>query len=143
MASSLSLFSDVSPMGPFLSRNSCDGARSLCKLPPQQTQPRIGGQRDTRIPLMTGYKMRRIQVRLEKLGRLFPEKPVVTPEQDIRQATFQQMSCEDLITMRRMIKAGRLQASNEREAQAVAAYRSAVEKVIRLTEGSSKRKTTT
>ena len=89
---------------------------------------------------MTGYKMRRIQVRLEKLAKLFPEMPVVTPEQDIRRATFQQMSCEDLMTLRRMIKAGRLQASNERESQAVAAYRSAVERVIRLTGGSSKRK---
>jgi hypothetical protein len=92
-----------------------------------------------RVPRMTGYKMRRIQVRLEKLGKLFPEKPVVTPEQDIRRATVQQMSCEDLMTLRRMIKAGRLQASNERESQAVAAYRSAVERVIRLTGGSSKR----
>ena len=91
------------------------------------------------VPRMTGYKMRRIQVRLEKLGKLFPEKPVVTPEQAIRRATVQQMSCEDLMTLRRMIKAGRLQASNERESQAVAAYRSAVERVIRLTGGSSKR----
>jgi hypothetical protein len=81
---------------------------------------------------MTGYKMRRIQVRLEKLGKLFPATPVITPEQDIRRATFQQMSCEDLMTLRRMIKAGRLQASNERESQVVAAYRSAVERVIRF-----------
>jgi len=39
--------------------------------------------------------------------------------------------------------ATRDRASTERESQAVAAYRSAVEKVIRLTEGSSKRKTST
>ena len=36
-----------------------------------------------RVPRMTGYKMRRIQVRLEKLGKLFPATPVVTPEQAI------------------------------------------------------------
>jgi hypothetical protein len=101
---------------------------------------RGAGRNETpRVPPMTGYKMRRIQVRLEKLGKLFPEKPVVTPEQAIRRATVQQMSCEDLMTLRRMIKAGRLQASNERESQAVAAYRSAVERVIRLAGGSSKR----
>ena len=89
---------------------------------------------------MTGYKMRRIQVRLEKLGRLFPEKPVVTPEQAISRAAVQQMSGEDLMVLRRMIKAGRpLLASNERESEAVAAYRSAVVAAIRLTGGSSKR----
>ena len=43
------------------------------------------------------------------------------------------MSGEDLMVLRRMIKAGRLLvASNERESQAVAAYRSAVERVIRV-----------
>jgi hypothetical protein len=88
---------------------------------------------------MTGYKMRRIQVRLEKLGKLFPATPVVTPEQAISRAAVQQMSGEDLMVLRRMIIAGRqLQASSEREALAVAAYRSAVES-IRLTDGSSKR----
>ena len=93
---------------------------------------------------MTTDKMRRIHSRLEKLGKLFPAKPVVTPEQAISRAAVQQMSGEDLMTLRRMIKAGRpLRASNERESEAVAAYRSAVEKVIRLMEGSSKRKTTT
>ena len=96
------------------------------------------------VPLMTGYKMRRIQVRLEKLGKLFPATPLVTPEQAISRAAVHQMSGEDLMVLRRMIKAGRpLLASTERESQAVAAYRSAVEKVIRLTEGSSKWKTTT
>jgi hypothetical protein len=93
---------------------------------------------------MTGYKMRRIQVRLEKLGKLFPEKPVITQKQAISHAAVQQMSGEDLMVLRRMIIAGRpLLASTERESQAVAAYSSAVEKVIRLTEGSSKRKSTT
>ena len=93
---------------------------------------------------MTEYRMRRIQVRLEKLGKLFPATPLVTPEQAISRAAVHQMSGEDLMVLRRMIKAGRpLLASTERESQAVAAYRSAVEKVIRLTEGSSKRKTTT
>ena len=88
--------------------------------------------------------MRRIQVRLEKLSQLFPEKPVITRKQAISHAAVQQMSGEDLMVLRRMIIAGRqLQASSEREALAVAAYRSAVEKVIRLTESSSKRKTTT
>ena len=82
---------------------------------------------------MTGYKMRRIQVRLEKLSQLFPEKPVITRKQAISHAAVQQMSGEDLMVLRRMIKAGRLQASNERESQAVAAYCSAVERVIRLT----------
>ena len=97
-----------------------------------------------RVPRMTGTRMRRIQVRLEKLGKLFPEKPVITQKQAISHAAVQQMSGEDLMVLRRMIIAGRqLQASSEREALAVAAYRSAVEKVIRLTEGSSKRKTTT
>src|SRR5882757_4694223 len=91
---------------------------------------------------MTGYKMRRIQVRLEKLGKLFPAKPLNTPEQAINLEVLQQMSGDDLMVLRRMIKAGRLQASNERESQAVAAHRSAVEKVIRLT-GWSKRKTAT
>jgi len=82
---------------------------------------------------MTGYKMRRIQVRLEKLGKLFPAKPVIAQKQAISHAAVQQMSGEDLMVLRRMIIAGRqLQASSEREAQAVAAYRSAVEKVIRL-----------
>ena len=89
---------------------------------------------------MTGYKMRRIQVRLEKLGKLFPATPVVTPEQAISRAAVQQMSGEDLMVLRRMIKAGRpLLASNERESEAVAAYRSAVVAAIRLTGGSSKR----
>ena len=93
---------------------------------------------------MTTDKMRRIHSRLEKLGKLFPAQPVVTPEQAISLAAVQQMSGEDLMVLRRMIIAGRqLQASSEREALAVAAYRSGVEKVIRLTEGSSKRKTTT
>ena len=56
-----------------------------------------------------------------------------------RRLVLQQMSGEDLMVLRRMIIAGRqLQASNERESQAVAAYRSAVERVIRLTGGSSK-----
>ena len=88
---------------------------------------------------MTGYKMRRIQVRLEKLGKRFPEKPVITPEQAISNAAVQQMSGEDLMVLRRMIIAGRpLLPSTERETEAVAAYRSAVEKVIRLTDGSSK-----
>ena len=77
---------------------------------------------------MTGFKMRRIQVRLEKLGKRFPEKPVITPEQAISNAAVQQMSGDDLMVLRRMIIAGRqLRASNERESQAVAAYRSAVE----------------
>ena len=90
---------------------------------------------------MTGY-MRRIQVRLEKLGKLFPEKPVITQKQAINHAAVQQMSGEDLMVLRRMIIAGRqLQPSTEREFQAVTAYRSAVEKVIRLTDGSSKRLT--
>ena len=84
--------------------------------------------------------MRRIQVRLEKLGKLFPAKPLNTPEQAINLEVLQQMSGDDLMVLRRMIKAGRLQASNERESQAVAAHRSAVEKVIRLTGGGSKRK---
>jgi hypothetical protein len=76
--------------------------------------------------------MRRIQVRLEKLSKLFPEKPVITREQAISDAAVQQMSGEDLMVLRRMIIAGRqLQASSEREALAVAAYRSAVERVIR------------
>ena len=93
---------------------------------------------------MTGDKMRRIHSRLEKLGKLFPAKPVVTPEQSISLSAVQQMSGEDLMVLRRMIKAGRpLLASTERESQAVAAYRSAIEKVIRLTEGSSKWKTST
>ena len=88
---------------------------------------------------MTGYKMRRIQVRLEKLGKLFPEKPVITRKQAISHAAVQQMSGEDLMVLRRMIKAGRpLQASSERESQAVAAYRSAVERVIRVTNGNPK-----
>ena len=88
---------------------------------------------------MNGYKMRRIQVRLEKLGKLFPEKPVITRKQAISHAAVQQMSGEDLMVLRRMIIAGRpLLPSTEREFQAVAAYRSAVEKVIRLTDGSSK-----
>jgi hypothetical protein len=90
---------------------------------------------------MTGYKMRRIQVRLEKLGKLFPATtPVVTPQQAISHAAVQQMSGEDLMVLRRMIIAGRqLQASSEQEAQAVAAYRSAVERAIRLTDGTSRR----
>ena len=88
--------------------------------------------------------MRRIQVRLEKLGKLFPEKPVITQKQAISHAAVQQMSGEDLMVLRRMIIAGRpLLPSTERETEAVAAYRSAVEKVIRLTEGSSKRKSST
>ena len=74
--------------------------------------------------------MRRIQVRLEKLGKLFPATPVVTLQQAISRAAVQQMSGEDLMVLRRMIIAGRqLRASNERESQAVAAYRSAVEAV--------------
>ena len=105
---------------------------------------RSGRNETPRISRMTAQKMRRIQVRLEKLGKLFPEKPVITRKQAISHAAVQQMSGEDLMVLRRMIIAGRqLQASSEREALAVAAYRSAVEKVIRLTEGSSKRKTTT
>jgi hypothetical protein len=76
--------------------------------------------------------MRRIQVRLEKLSKLFPEKPVINREQAISDAAVQQMSGEDLIVLRRMIIAGRqLRASSERETLAVAAYRSAVERVIR------------
>ena len=95
-----------------------------------------------RVPRITGYKMRRIQVRLEKLGKLFPEKPVITRKQAISHAAVQQMSGEDLMVLRRMIIAGRqLQASSEREALAVAAYRSAVES-IRLTDGSTKREKT-
>ena len=93
-----------------------------------------------RVPRMTGYKMRRIQDRLEKLGKLFPATPVVRPEQAISLAAVQQMSGEDLMVLRRMIKAGRpLLASNERESEAVSAYRSAVVAAIRLTGGSSKR----
>src|ERR1700719_3727444 len=88
--------------------------------------------------------MRRIQVRLKKLGKLFPATPVVTPEQAISHAAVQQMAGEDLMVLRRMIKAGRpLLASTEPESQEVAAFRSAVGKVIRLSESSSKRKTTT
>ena len=86
---------------------------------------------------MTTDKMRRIHSRLDKL---FPAKPVVTPEQAISLVAGQQMSGEDLMVLRRMIKAGRpLLASNERESEAVAAYRSAVVAAIRLTGGSSKR----
>ena len=72
--------------------------------------------------------MRRIHVRLEKLRQRFPEKPVITQKEAITHAEMQQTSGEDLIVLRRMIIAGRqLRASNERESQAVAAYRSAVE----------------
>jgi hypothetical protein len=78
---------------------------------------------------MTGDNMRRIHVRLEKLRQRFPEKPVITPEQAICNAAVQQMSVEDLLVLRRMIKAGQLRASNERESQAVTAYRSAVKAV--------------
>jgi putative transposase len=53
---------------------------------------------------MTGYKMRRIQVRLEKLGKLFPEKPVITQKQAISHAAVQQMSGEDLMVLRRIIQ---------------------------------------
>src|SRR6202051_120075 len=75
------------------------------------------------------------EVRLEKLGKLFPEKPVITRKQAISHAAVQQMSGEDLMVLRRMIIAGRpLLPSTERESEAVAAYRSAIEKVIRLTE---------
>jgi hypothetical protein len=91
-----------------------------------------GSNGTPRVPRTIAYNMRRIQVRLEKLSKLFSEKPVIAREQAISGAAVQQMSGEDLIVLRRMIIAGRqLQASSEREALAVAAYRSAVERVIR------------
>jgi hypothetical protein len=86
-----------------------------------------------------GIKMPRIQVRLEKLGKLFPEKPVVTQKQTISHAAGATDSGKDLMVLRCMIKAGRaLQSSSEQKILAVAAYRSGVEKVIRLTAGNSK-----
>src|SRR4051794_23322844 len=86
-----------------------------------------GSNGTARVARTTGYNMRRIQVRLEKLSKLFPEKPVISREQAIGDAAVQQMSGEDLMVLRRMIIAGRqLQGSSEREALAVAAYHSAV-----------------
>jgi hypothetical protein len=54
-----------------------------------------GSNGTPRVPRTTGYNMRRIQVRLEKLSKLFPEKPVITREQAISHAAVQQMSGED------------------------------------------------
>jgi hypothetical protein len=79
--------------------------------------------------------MRQIQSRIEKLAAILcTVKPSPTPEQAVRRMALQQMSGEDLMVLRSIIKAGRpLIASTERESQAIGAYRSAVEKAIALT----------
>ena len=79
--------------------------------------------------------MRQIQSRIEKLeAMLFTMKPRPTPEEAVSQMALQQMSGEDLMVLRRIIKAGGpLLASTERESRAIGAYRSAVERAIRGT----------
>jgi hypothetical protein len=76
--------------------------------------------------------MRQIQRRIEKLEMLFPVKPTPTPEQAVSQMALQQISGEDLMVLRSIIKAGRSLPSTERESQAVAAFRSAVERATGL-----------
>jgi hypothetical protein len=75
--------------------------------------------------------MRRIQSRIEKLTRLLAAKLIQTPP--IIRMALQLTSGEDLMVLRRIIKAGRpLLASTEQESRALAAYQSAVEKASGL-----------
>jgi hypothetical protein len=71
--------------------------------------------------------MRQIQRRLEKLAKSLAVKPIPTPP--IIQMALQLTPSEDLMILRRIIKAGRpLLASTEQESRALAAYQSVVEK---------------
>ena len=85
--------------------------------------------------------MRQIQSRIEKLvAILCTVRPSPTPEQAVSRMALQHMSGEDLRVLRTIIKAGPpLIASNERESQAIDAYRSAAEKAIALTNDNLKR----
>jgi hypothetical protein len=83
--------------------------------------------------------MRRIQSRIEKLTRLLAAKPIPTPP--IIQMALQLTSGEDLMVLRRVIKAGRpLLASTEQESRALAAYQSALEKAALLNDNLTRRK---
>jgi len=74
-------------------------------------------------------KMRRIQSRLKKLSRLFPVKPVATPEKAISERALKRLSSEDLTVLRSMIlsrQAGRpVREPTEQESRARDAYQSA------------------
>jgi hypothetical protein len=79
----------------------------------------------------TTNKMRQIQRRLETLTRLLAANPTPTPP--IIQMALQLTPVEDLMILRRIIKAGRpLLASTEQESRALAAYESAVDKAAVL-----------
>ena len=75
--------------------------------------------------------MRQIQRRLEKLTRLLAATPTPTPP--IIQMALQLTPGDDLMILRRIIKAGPpFLASTEHESRALAAYQSALDKAATL-----------
>src|SRR5690349_12428648 len=88
---------------------------------------------------MTASEIRKFQARLDKLASVFPVKPPPTREEAIKSLAIRLTPSEDLMVIVRMLRAGR-EPANEREFQARAAYVSAVQKAIELTDGVSKRK---
>jgi hypothetical protein len=83
--------------------------------------------------LVAGNKMRQIRSRIEKIAMSLPAKAAPTPQQAIIQMALRLTPGEDLIVLRRIIKAGRpLLTSTQQESRAIAAYQSAVEKATRL-----------
>ena len=82
---------------------------------------------------MTWDRKQKFERRLEKLALVFTAKPMPTRDEAIRRAAYNQLSGEQLDALRDMIKAGRSNLpSNEREAEALAAYRLAMENAIGL-----------
>jgi hypothetical protein len=86
--------------------------------------------------MMTWYRKQNIERRLEKLARAFAAHRMPTRDEVIREAAFKQLSAEDLDILWRLIKDGRQSlAHSEREAQALVAYRSAIENATRSFDG--------
>ena len=76
--------------------------------------------------IMNWNRKQNIERRLEKLETIFPPQRGPSREKVIQSAALQQLSEEDLLTLRRMSKVGWPRPSNEGEDRALAAYRSAV-----------------
>ena len=84
--------------------------------------------------------MRQLRRRIEKIAMSFPAKPKPPREQMVKQMASRLTPGEDLMVLRRIMKAGRpLLAATEQESQAIAAYESAFEKATSLIKEDLKR----
>jgi len=87
---------------------------------------------------MTGNKqLQQIQRRLDKLGKLFPIKPLPSREDLIVEMAFGFLSDEQLWIVERMEGAGRVIPSNEEELEALAAHEEAFERATKVIDTSS------